>query len=202
MQTQNSILQKLRRPTDGGEVPTGWRRSIWVVLLVAASVAFSLGFACAMPFAGLGAAAALTLNRRDALLLSGAAWLANQVVGFAFLDYPWDGSTLAWGVVLGVVAVLATVAAQGIAKRLAGRGAILASVAAFAGAFAVYEGGLFVVSATWLGGIEDFVPTIVARILAINAAAFAALLVASRLGSTVGLVMKPLALLAETERHA
>jgi hypothetical protein len=30
---------------------TGWRRRAWIALLVAASAAFSLGFACATPFA-------------------------------------------------------------------------------------------------------------------------------------------------------
>jgi hypothetical protein len=34
----------------------GWRRPIWIALLVAASIAFSLGFACATPFAAFAAA--------------------------------------------------------------------------------------------------------------------------------------------------
>ena len=39
---------------------SGWHRALWLALLVAASVAFTLGLACAVPFAGLGAAAAMT----------------------------------------------------------------------------------------------------------------------------------------------
>jgi hypothetical protein len=46
-----------------------WRRLVWFGLLISASVAFSLGLACATPFAAFGAAAALTLSRRDALVL-------------------------------------------------------------------------------------------------------------------------------------
>jgi hypothetical protein len=171
--------------------PTAWRHALWLALLVAASVAFSLGFACAVPFAAFGAVAALTLSRRDALLLIGAVWLANQIVGFSVLSYPWDASTLTWGVVLGIVAILTTVAAQATARRLQGRGAVVASLAAFVGAFIVYEGGLYLVSATLLGGTEDFTPTIITRILAINAAAFVALLVLDRLAIAGGLAAKP-----------
>jgi hypothetical protein len=170
--------------------PTAWRHALWLALLVASSVAFSLGFACAVPFAAFGAVAALTLTRRDALLLIGAVWLANQLVGFAILNYPWDASTLTWGVVLGIVAILTTMAAQAIAQRLNGRGALVFSLAAFAGAFIVYEGGLYLISAAWLGGTEDYVPAIVARILAINAAAFAGLLVLDRLAVAGGLAAK------------
>lgn len=60
-------------------------------------------------------------------------------------------------------------------------------LAAFAGAFAVYEGGLFVAAATLLGGTEDFAPSIVLYILEINAAAFLLLLVLNRLAIAGGL---------------
>jgi hypothetical protein len=53
----------------------GWRRP-------PASIAFSLGFACATPFAAFAAAASLIMNRRDAMLLVALVWLANQGVGF------------------------------------------------------------------------------------------------------------------------
>ena len=145
-----------------------------------------VGFACAVPFAAFGALAALTLTRRDALLLVGAVWLANQLVGFAVLGYPWTISTMAWGVVFGVVAVLATVAAQSIAGRAGGRGAVVVALAAFVGAFIVYEGGLFA-AAGLLGGTDAFMPAIVTRILEINAAAFVGLLVLNRLASVAGL---------------
>ncbi|MBV8651183.1 MAG: hypothetical protein JO255_06925 [Alphaproteobacteria bacterium] len=173
-------------------------RPLWLALLVAASIATSLGFACAVPLAAFAAAAALTLSRRDAVLLVGAVWLANQIVGFAFLDYPWTANCIEWGVALGAIALLSTVAARGAALRLEGMGPVAAPVASFLAAFVVYEGALFVVAATLLGGIEDFTPAIIGRIFAINAIAMAALLVAHRLGAAIGLVAPSTARL----RHA
>lgn len=156
--------------------PFGWRHRLWLALLVAASVAFTLGFACAVPFAAFGAIAALTLPRRDALLLTVALWLVNQVIGFTILHYPWDGLTFVWGAVLGIVALLSTGTAQAAAVR---RGIIAASLAGFAAAFVVYEGSLYLVSAAALGGTEDFTPPIIGRIFEINAAAFVGLLASS-----------------------
>jgi hypothetical protein len=161
---------------------------LWLALLVAASVAFTLGFACAVPFAALGAAAAMTLNLRDALLLSFAAWLTNQIVGFTWLSYPWDAETFTWGIILGVVAILATLAAQLAVRQLSGRGLAVVALASFAAAFVAYEGALVLVSALWLGGVEDFTAEIVTRIVEINAAAFAGLLVLHRLSIAGGLV--------------
>jgi hypothetical protein len=170
------------------------RHAFWFALLLAASVAFSLAFACAVPIAAFGAVAALTLPRRDALLLAGGVWLANQLVGFALLGYPWTASTFAWGGALGAVAVLATVAALALARHRDARGAVVVALAAFLGAFSVYEGGLFVVAATLLGGTEAYTPAIMARILTINAAACVGLLVLHRLAVAGGFVTRrPLA---------
>jgi hypothetical protein len=180
-----------RQMSISSRPPMNWNQTIWPALLVATSVALSLGFACAVPFAAFGAAAALTMQRRDALLLVAAIWLANQVVGFTVLDYPLTASTFVWGAVLGVVAVLTTAAAQSIAGRLDERGRLVVLVAAFAGGFIVYEGCLYLVSATWLGGSEIFVPAIVTRILEINAAVFVGLLALSRIAGAVGLTTKP-----------
>jgi hypothetical protein len=156
----------------------GWRHHLWLSLLVAASVGFTFGFACAVPFAAFGAIAGLSLPRRDALLLTLALWLVNQVIGFTVLHYPWDEMTFAWGVILGAVAVLSSTAAQAVTGR---RAPFTAALAAFVAAFAVYEGSLYLVSALAMGGTEDFTPAIIARILAINAAAFAGLLAAGLL---------------------
>jgi hypothetical protein len=163
--------------------PPGWRYWFWLALLVTASVTFTLGFACAVPFAAFGAIAAMTLKPRDALLLSTTVWLVNQVIGFTILHYPWDASALTWGAVLGAVAVLNTIAAQAVIRW---RGRVGASLAGFAAAFIAYEGGLYLVSATWLGGTENFTVVIVTRILAINAAGFAGLLATSLLIAAAG----------------
>jgi hypothetical protein len=181
---------------------SGWRRTLWLALLVVVSVAFTLGFACAMPFAALAALAALTLDRRDGLLLTGGAWLANQAIGFALLDYPWTGETAAWGLILGAVAILAAVSAQAVSYRLEGYSIPAIALASFLGAFAVYEGGLFMVSATLLGGTEDFVPAIVGRIFGINAAAFLGLLLLNRLAVAGGLIAGRDVTFSARQRHA
>ena len=152
---------------------TGWRHHLWLVLLIAGSLLFTLGIACAVPFAAFGAVAAMTLSRRNALLLTLALWLSNQIVGFAVLHYPWDAMTLTWGAILGAVALLSTAAAQTTIRR---HSLLTTAIASFAAAFAVYEGSLYLVSATVMGGTEDFASAILWRILAINAAAFSGLL--------------------------
>jgi hypothetical protein len=60
------------------------------------------------------------------------------------------------------------------------------ALAAFTGAVVAYEGDLFVVSATLLGGTDNFIPATMTRILEINAAAFPGLLVLNRLVSATG----------------
>jgi hypothetical protein len=178
-----------------------WRHPLWLALLVAASVVFSLGLACAVPLAAFAAAAALSLSRPDALLLIVLVWLANQLVGFTLLNYPWDASTLAWGAVLCVVAVLATLAGQWIAGRLANAPRAFTAAATFPAAFAVYEAALFAVSAAWLGGTEIYTAAIQGRIFAINAAAFVGLLALHRLASSAGLVNTPVISHPMKEQH-
>jgi len=171
--TKETAMQYLN-----ASLAVGWRHHLWLVLLIAGSLLFTLGIACVVPFAAFGAIAAMTLPRRDALLLTLALWLINQIVGFAILHYPWDAMTLTWGAILAAIAVLSTVAAQATIRR---HSLVTTAVASFATAFAVYEGGLYLVSATVMGGTENFAAAIVVQILAINAGAFAALLAAALL---------------------
>jgi hypothetical protein len=159
-------------------VRPGWRQWSWLALLLAASLGFTFGFACAVPFAAFGAVAAMTLPRRNALLLTVALWLVNQIIGFSFTHYPWDAMTLTWGAILGGIAVLSTVAAQ---TTIRPQSFVATAVTSFAAAFVVYEGGLYLISATVMGGTEDFAMPIVVRILEINAAAFVGLMAATLL---------------------
>jgi hypothetical protein len=179
----------------------GWRHLLWFALLVGASIGFSLGFACAIPFAAFAAAAALTLSRRDALALILLVWVANQLVGLTILGYPLTASTFEWGVALGAVAVLATLAGQWTANRSIGVARGVGAVATFLLAFAVYEAALFAISVAWLGGAEVFTGAIQGRIFAINAAAFIGLLVLNHLAISFGLVADPNKF-SLTERHA
>ena len=57
------------RPKNWSWASANWRRLVGCGLLMSAGVAFSLGLACATPFAAFAAAAALTLSRREALVL-------------------------------------------------------------------------------------------------------------------------------------
>jgi hypothetical protein len=179
-----------------------WRHLLWLALLVVASVMFSLALACAVPLAAFAAVAALTLSRRDALYLIALVWLANQLVGFAVLNYPWTASTFAWGVVLGAVALLATLTGQWTAGRSVGAARAVSFAATFLVAFVVYEAALYAVSVALLGGTEIFTEEIQGRIFAINAAAFVGLLALSRLAISVGLVANRPIAISMTERHA
>lgn len=180
----------------------GWRGSTWMALLFAASIAFSLGFACATPFAAFAAVAALTLTRRDALLLIGLVWLSNQGVGFGVLHYPWTADCLAWGVGLGIIALLSALGAEFCATRFIVLNGILASTMAFLSAFGVYEGLLFSASMIFQSGTEDYAPAIVGRIFAINAVAFIGLLVMYKLGVSAGRVLGPRRQLAAAGRRS
>ncbi|MGH6835604.1 MAG: hypothetical protein ACREC9_08655 [Methylocella sp.] len=162
------------------------RPRLWIASLIVASVAFSLGFACAVPLAAFAAIAALTFGRRDAFALVGTVWLANQIAGFAVHHYPETASTLAWGAGLGAVALLSTLAAQWVKDYLA-QSHVVAAIAAFLAAFVVYEGSLFTISLALAGGGSDYAPSLVWRIFAINTAAFVALFLVHYLSVFAGL---------------
>ncbi len=173
---------------QASEAPiTGWRHHLWLALLVAACVAFSAVFACAAPFAALGAAAALTLSRRDALLLTVGLWLANQLTGYIALGYPRTVNSVAWGLAIGVAALLGTMAARWTVLRLAAASHPARALAALLAAFAVYEVAIFAVAVTLLGGTQAFAPSIVGQIFATNVVALVGLYGLNRLGAAVGL---------------
>src|SRR5215470_8648884 len=116
-----------------------WFRPVWLGLLVTISAAITVVFTCVTPFAAFAVIAAATVARRDAVLLAVALWLTNQAVGFGVLHYPWSVSTLAWGAVLGVAAVVGTVAALEILSRLESRLPLTRNVCAFGAAFVLYQ---------------------------------------------------------------
>lgn len=148
-------------------------RPEWIgaLLLVAASVALTFGFACALPLAAFAAMSAMLFDRRAAVAAVVAIWLVNQIVGFACLNYPMDVSTFAWGAVFGVIALLSLAAAQAVLAR--GRG-VAGSVAGFVSAFVVYEASIYAASLLSGTDVSHFTPADVTRVFLINAAAFAA----------------------------
>lgn len=163
------------------------REFIWLILLLLSSLVFSLGFACATPLAAFGAIAAVAFSRRDALILSGAVWLVNQVIGYTVLRYPWGVTSVSWGLFLGGATIIASVSSRWI-YRHSKTPYFLRLVAAFIAAFAVFEVSLYAVALFVPGGVQDFTTDIVVRIFAINGGAFLGLLALHWLASTVGFI--------------
>jgi len=171
-------------------MPTEARRWLWILLLTAASVFVTLGLACATPFAALATLAALHMSRRDGLALIGIAWLADQVVGYGLLGYPRTANSVAWGVILGMGAFAALLAAQALADRLRDRGAVPAGGLAFVGAFVAYEAVLAAATAVLASGAEAFSLPIVGWVLRVNLLSLAGLLILYRLAVWIGLVTR------------
>jgi hypothetical protein len=138
-------------------------------LMVAASVALTLGFACALPLAAFATIAAMLFGPVAAVGSILAIWLANQIVGFACLGYPTDTSTLAWGAGLGVIALLSLGAAVAVLARVRG---VVGICAAFLAAFVAYQGAVAI--GCLISGIDvaHFTLPVLARIFLINAATF------------------------------
>jgi hypothetical protein len=147
---------------------------LFPTLLVAASAAGSLAFACVTPFAAFAVAGAYALSPRAAFLTVAAVWLANQLVGFAFLGYPWMVDTALWGLAIGAAALVATALACAAMRLWHLNIAVAVGVAAVA-AFGAFEAILFLVSLS-LGGEETFAPAIVGRLALLNLGWAAALL--------------------------
>ena len=169
-------------------------RAAWIALLTSASLFASLALACATPFPALAALAALHLRRRDAIALVAVGWLVNQAVGYGFLNYPRTWDSFAWGGAL-LVGGLAALAAAGAVQSLLRRGSGLAMravalLAAFAAAFAVYEGVLYAFTALLPIEADAFSMATVLFILKVNALAFVALYALQLAGEKLGVAVR------------
>jgi hypothetical protein len=132
-------------------------------LLTVACALASFAFACATPFAAFAVIAAATLPLPSALLVTAAAWLVNQGIGFGFLHYPVDLNTLLWGLVIGIAALAATAVSMAVLRLTQRIGTVVALGAALIAAYAAYELVLFAATPA-LGGAGDFTVTIVGRL--------------------------------------
>ena len=132
-------------------------------LLTVSCALASFALACATPFAPFAVVAAAMLPLRPALLVVTGAWLVNQSIGFGVLHYPIDGSTIAWGFVIGAAALAPTAIASVVLRALPqGRTPLMLAIALIA-AYAAYE--LALLAATpFLGGEGAFTAAIVTRI--------------------------------------
>lgn len=171
--------------TTASLIASSYSRLLLAILsLAVASVLFSLGFACAVPLAAFATIAAISFDRRDALIVTAAIWVANQTWGFAFLHYPLDDVTLTWGGALGVIALLSCTVAGLATRRIAG---VVGVSAAFLAAFIVYEGSLILIDLATGQSAEDYALGTVSRIFLINACAFGGLLALRTVVSTTTL---------------
>lgn len=167
--------------------------TVWIGLVAAASVLGSLAFACAAPLAAIAALAGLKMRTCEGLALVGAAWLANQLVGYLILGYPQSWDSFGWGAAIGVASLLAFAAAALVARLRAP--AIAAVAAGFLAAFAAYEAALFAATAVLPSSEAAFSGAAVLRILEVNAVALVLLLLAHRAAAALGL-RRPLPLAA------
>ena len=162
-------------------------RWAWIALLGGASIGFSLIFACATPFVALVTLAALNMDRRDAFIVTGAVWLANQAVGYGILGYPHTLDSYAWGIAIGIAVLLALVAALAAGAQFERRGPFVATGAAFLSAFVVYELALYV-AAFWLSSSDAaFSWPIVGYILQVNALGLVGLVIVKLVAGAAGL---------------
>jgi hypothetical protein len=161
-------------------------RSLWMTLIVASGIFLSTVFACATPFAALATLAALKLGRRDAITIVGSVWLANQVIGYGFLGYPWTWDSAAWGLAIGLSAGLAFVVARGLSTT---RPAPFSVSLPFIAAFAAFELGLYGVGFILPGGEGAFAASVVWHVFLVNAVALGGLMVAYRMVMLVGYLL-------------
>ena len=133
------------------------------LLLTAACALASFAFACATPFAAFAVVAAATLPLQSAILVTLAAWLVNQGIGFGLLHYPVDASTVSWGLVMGGAALAATVTSMAVLRSTQRTSTAVALSAALIGAYATFEFVIFAAT-PFLGGAEDFSTAIVGHL--------------------------------------
>lgn len=163
------------------------KRPLWIVLIVAAALLGSWIFACAMPFAALGALAALHLRPKDAFALVFLSWVSNQAIGYLILHYPQTWDSYGWGVAIGAGAFAGAAVALLTEKALRAAHLAVRAIAAFLAALAVYELTLFAATAVLPSSAEAFGFAVVSFIFSVNAGAFVLLLGLYWLGRRIGL---------------
>jgi len=137
--------------------------NIWAGILATASVGGSLLLACMFPFAAIATLLAATLPLRKAMMWMGGAWLGNQLVGYLILGYPQTVNSFSHGAAIGVTA-LATLWIANKIFAMRGDRSVRTILMAYAGAFIGYQ-ALLALFAVFLGGIQNFMPSIVWMVL-------------------------------------
>ncbi len=158
-------------------------RVVWLALILACGAFLSVCFACATPFAALATLAGLKLGRRDAVVALSLIWLANQIIGYGFLDYPRTWDCVAWGLAIGISAGLALLATKGLSTT---RPASLTISLPFMASFTAFELGLYITGLALPGSEGAFEPVVVWHIFLINLETLCGLLAAYRVFIMMG----------------
>jgi hypothetical protein len=176
------------------------QRAAWGAVLTTVSVLATLALACATPFAALAVIAVIFLPRREAFVLIGVNWLANQAIGYGLLHYPLTWSSFEGGINIGIAAMASVGASILVYRPLLKFGTAAAIVGTLATSFVVNEGALFV---TAMGHFEgDFTAPITLSMFYLNGMALAGLLALQLLATAVGLVVPHAELGARVARAA
>jgi hypothetical protein len=176
------------------------RRAAWGAVLTTVSVLATLALACATPFAALAVIAVIFLPRREAFVLIGVNWLANQAIGFGLLHYPLTWSTFEGGINIGIAAMASVGVSILVYRPLLKFGSAVAIVGTLVASFVVNEGALFITAMGQFGG--DFSAPITLSMFYLNAMALAGLLALQVLATTIGLVVPRAQLSARVARAA
>lgn len=160
--------------------------TLWIALVIALATLGSFAYACAAPLAAVAALAALTLGRTEGLVLVIAAWLVNQGVGYLLLSYPHTFTSYAWGVAIGVGAVIGYFAARAVMRR--DISALIGLPFVFFAAFVFYQAGMFASAMTFTQAESAFSTAIVSEVFVINAVAFAGFVLVHRAAVALSLV--------------
>jgi hypothetical protein len=171
-----------------GADQTPW---LWIAILAIASIALSSKLSCATPFAALATLAALQMKRTDGALMIGVVWLANQAVGYGFLNYPHEAQSYAWGLAIGVAALAAFGAATLASQQFARSGRMSMTALSLAAAFVVYEVVLFAVTAILPASEAAFALPVVAQIGIVNAVVLPALFGLHYVAVGLGIMQEP-----------
>ncbi|WP_339824367.1 hypothetical protein [uncultured Parasphingorhabdus sp.] len=134
-------------------------QNIWAGVLATSSVLGSLALACIFPFAAIATLLAATLPFRKAAVWMGAVWFANQLVGYLLLGYPQTANSFGHGLAIGATAIATLFVAKKVLDFRSDR-SFLSLGLAFGAGFITYQ-TLLLVAATFLGGVQNFMPSIV-----------------------------------------
>ena len=91
------------------DLARGW---FWPSLFTTVGCLSNIAYTCTLPFVTVGIVAGTTLTRQRAIISALMIWLANQIFGYTWHNYPRTPDSFAWGLVLGIGTVGVALAAS------------------------------------------------------------------------------------------